>query len=317
MDSDSSEVKGHVTLYGKVVKSIQRSIRRIFQCGKDKTESLGSVQTSDCFAGPSNQASLNQASLNQASLNQASSKQMLSLDSSSSQIDVSMTSIHPLNSPITSVSPDEVSQVAPIHKTLLIDVSYSKPLLSTPLECDVGRKCLVLDLDETLVHSTFQPVVNADLIVPVHLGEGIFQPIYVCKRPGVDEFLREVSKHFEVVLFTASLPNYADPVIDFLDPYCGIRCRLYREDCLQFQGMYIKDLSRLGRDIDQVIIVDNSPASYSMHPQNALGCKSWFRDAHDRELADRILPMLMRLKDSSCVSQWRTENLELINTPYY
>jgi RNA polymerase II subunit A small phosphatase-like protein len=66
---------------------------------------------------------------------------------------------------------------------------------------------LVLDLDETLVHSTFQPVTNADLIVPVHLGEGIFQPIYVCKRPGVDEFLRQVSTIFEVVIFTASLSN--------------------------------------------------------------------------------------------------------------
>lgn len=83
--------------------------------------------------------------------------------------------------------------------------------MSLPRECDIGKKCLVLDLDETLVHSTFQPVSNADLIVPVHLGEGVFQPIYVCKRPGVDAFLAQVSVHFEVVLFTASLSNVRGP----------------------------------------------------------------------------------------------------------
>ncbi len=80
--------------------------------------------------------------------------------------------------------------------------------------------------------------------------------------------------------------------------------------------MYIKDLSRLGRDIDQVLIIDNSPASYSLHPQNALGCRSWFKDPHDRELQDRILPMLHLLKDSSSVSEWRRANIQCIETPY-
>lgn len=188
--------------------------------------------------------------------------------------------------------------------------------MDLPSPLDVGKKCLVLDLDETLVHSTFQPVPNADLIVPVHLGEGLFQPIYVCKRPGVDEFLRQVSELFEVGIFTASLSNYADPVIDFLDPIGGIKFRLYREDCLQFQGMYIKDLSRLGRSLDQVLIIDNSPASYSMQPANALGCRSWFKDPHDRELEERLLPMLRKLHTSSTVTQWRVENLGNIETPY-
>lgn len=105
-------------------------------------------------------------------------------------------------------------------------------------------------------------------------------------------------------------------MIDFLDPCGGIRYRLYREDCLQFQGMYIKDLSRLGRDIDQVLIIDNSPVSYSMHPQNALACRSWFKDASDRELLDRILPMLFTLYEAPTVCQWRQENLSLIETPY-
>ena len=105
-------------------------------------------------------------------------------------------------------------------------------------------------------------------------------------------------------------------MINFLDPNGGIKYRLYREDCLQFQGIYIKDLSRLGRDLDQTLIIDNSPASYSLQPNNALACRSWFKDPHDCELTDRLLPMLMKLYNSPSVSQWRAENLTDIETPY-
>lgn len=55
------------------------------------------------------------------------------------------------------------------------------------------------------MHSSFQPVPNADIVFPVHFGEGVYQPIYVCKRPGVDDFLNAVCDLFEVVIFTASL----------------------------------------------------------------------------------------------------------------
>lgn len=81
--------------------------------------------------------------------------------------------------------------------------------------------------------------------------------------------------------------------------------------------MYIKDLSRLGRDLDQVLIIDNSPISYSMHRKNALACRSWFADPTDRELEERLLPVLLRLVDAPTVSQWRRENLDAIKTPYY
>jgi len=62
------------------------------------------------------------------------------------------------------------------------------------------RKTLVLDLDETLVHSSFKPVMGADFIVPVEIDDQIHQ-VYVLKRPGVDQFLRRMGDLFEVVVF--------------------------------------------------------------------------------------------------------------------
>lgn len=69
---------------------------------------------------------------------------------------------------------------------------------------DQGKKCLVLDLDETLVHSSFKPINNADFIIPVEI-ENVVHSVYVLKRPGVDEFLKRLGPQFEIVVFTASL----------------------------------------------------------------------------------------------------------------
>ncbi|XP_016133862.1 CTD small phosphatase-like protein isoform X1 [Sinocyclocheilus grahami] len=153
---------------------------------------------------------------------------------------------------------------------------------------DYGKKCVVIDLDETLVHSSFKPISNADFIVPVEI-DGTVHQVYVLKRPHVDEFLQKMGELFECVLFTASLAKYADPVADLLDQWGVFRVRLFRESCVFHRGNYVKDLSRLGRELRNVIIVDNSPASYIFHPENAVPVQSWFDDMNDMELLD-LLP---------------------------
>ena len=67
-----------------------------------------------------------------------------------------------------------------------------------------GRKTLILDLDETLVHSQFKQVKKPDYVIPVDI-EGKLCNIFVLKRPGTDYFLQQMSKHYEVVIYTASL----------------------------------------------------------------------------------------------------------------
>jgi RNA polymerase II subunit A small phosphatase-like protein len=171
--------------------------------------------------------------------------------------------------------------------------SPDKHLLPPLRNAERAKICLIIDLDETLVHSVFRPVPNADFVVPVEIDGQVHQ-IYVTKRPHVDEFLRRVGELYECVLFTASLAKYADPVADLLDPNRIFHARLFRESCTYYNGNYIKDLSRLGRDIRKVIIIDNSPLSYLFHQDNAVPVTSWFDDMHDTELLT-LIPIFERL----------------------
>lgn len=82
---------------------------------------------------------------------------------------------------------------------------YPDVALLPPLKPEhIGKKCLVLDLDETLVHSSFKPIPKPDFIIPVEIDR-VVHHVYVLKRPYVDEFLLRASKCYEIVVFTASL----------------------------------------------------------------------------------------------------------------
>ena len=154
-----------------------------------------------------------------------------------------------------------------------------------------SKKTLVLDLDETLVHSQFLPFsIQSDVILKIDI-ENQTHDIHVLIRPGVQTFLQRLSKLYEIVIFTASVSKYAAPLLDILDKenYCSFR--LFREHCTLMGMTYIKDLNKLGRDLKDVIIVDNSPLSYSFNKENGIPILTWFSDKNDKEL-DYLLPIL-------------------------
>lgn len=102
-------------------------------------------------------------------------------------------------------------------------------------------------------------------------------------------FLKFPFVNFKVLYLSAELPyissilfgfQYADPVANLLDKWGVFRARLFRESCVFHRGNYVKDLSRLGRDLHKVVIMDNSPASYIFHPDNAVSdnCNYFFCD---------------------------------------
>ncbi|EDQ90719.1 uncharacterized protein MONBRDRAFT_2855, partial [Monosiga brevicollis MX1] len=155
------------------------------------------------------------------------------------------------------------------------------------------RPTLVLDLDETLVHSqlrpsplsTHQQIINYEnrtLVVHVHV------------RPFARKFLQHVAELFEVIVFTASQEIYAGDLLDWLDPEGHIQHRLYRQHCQCLDNTYVKDLRCLGRPLERTIIVDNNPLAFALQVENGLPVSSWYDDPEDSELLG-VLRVLRRL----------------------
>ena len=98
------------------------------------------------------------------------------------------------------------------------------------------------------MHSSFKPIENQnpDMILQVEIENNIC-PVYVLVRPGTDRFLQRMSLFYELVIFTASLSKYAKPLMENLDPdgLCGPL--LTRDHCTFYNGVFVKDMSRLGR----------------------------------------------------------------------
>ncbi|XP_043648754.1 CTD nuclear envelope phosphatase 1 [Drosophila teissieri] len=173
------------------------------------------------------------------------------------------------------------------------------------------RKTLVLDLDETLVHSCYLDPDTHDNVgcsqLPDHAQpdyvlnvsiEPMVEPIVfrVFKRPHVDEFLDYVSKWYDLVIYTASLEVYAAQVVDHLDAGQGrMSRRFYRQHCRASSPLVSKDLSLVTPDLSGVLIIDNSPYAYRDFPDNAVPIKTFIYDPEDTELL-KLLPFLDALR---------------------
>ena len=141
------------------------------------------------------------------------------------------------------------------------------PFLPAKKENDKRDYCLVLDLDETLVHY-FEDETES----------------YVKVRLGAENFIKELSKYCEICIFTASTKYYADIVIDGLDDNHLVDFRLYRQHTSINRGINIKDLSKLGRSLEKIIIVDNIEDNYQLQPNNGINISDFEGDENDNEL---------------------------------
>lgn len=65
-----------------------------------------------------------------------------------------------------------------------------------------------------------------------------------------------MAKFYEIMIYTASMSEYANPVIDKLDTKGLCKVRLFRENCTSFNHYFVKDLSKLNRDLKNIIIID-------------------------------------------------------------
>ena len=103
-----------------------------------------------------------------------------------------------------------------------------------------------------------------------------------------------MSKYYEVVIFTASLSKYADPLMNQMDTQGICTMRLFREHCTYLNGVFTKDMSKIGRNMKDAMILDNSPSAYMLQPECAMPIISWYDDPKDRQLYD-LIPLFKQL----------------------
>lgn len=182
----------------------------------------------------------------------------------------------------------------------------------------VRRKTMVLDLDETLIHShhdgIIRPMVKpgtpADFVLRVVIDR---HPVrfFVHKRPHVDYFLSVIQEWFDLVVFTASMEIYGAAVADRLERGQGFLPRRYfRQHCTVDYAGYSKDLASISPDLASIFILDNSPGAYRQYPDNAIPIKSWFCDPTDTALL-ALLPFLDALRFTNDVRSVLSRNVHV------
>ena len=176
--------------------------------------------------------------------------------------------------------------------SLFPNINYEKEIENISnsfilLENKSNKKTLILDLDETLIHS------DLDLIYKNHIITLYFDsedddekniPIPLILRPVLFDFLNYAKEKFELIIFTASHKNYADKIIDYIEKekkYFSLR--LYREHCIFIKpGLYIKDLRIFkNRDLKNIVLIDNSIFSFAHQLSNGILVTSFYNDDND------------------------------------
>jgi Dullard-like phosphatase family protein len=177
------------------------------------------------------------------------------------------------------------------------------------------KHTIILDLDETLVHSDFdyhyrnsnndfiqtteENAVNSNFNdvrksqLEFHdtffnddeTGEEIKIRFYV--RPGLTQFLKNLSKNFQVGIFTAGIKEYAESVLKILDPKDEIfSFKCFRESCIKLGRAYVKDLRIFEekRSLNNIVILDNNLYSFANQLSNGILINSFYQEAEDQEL---------------------------------
>ena len=158
------------------------------------------------------------------------------------------------------------------YKNLISKIKVKEPYLDFPCK---KKYTLVLDLDETLI--CFKFISQENGIGEMHL------------RPGLENFLEIIRNYYEIIIFTSGTRDYADKILDVIEHKKKKKFfdgRLYREHTTYIGNKYIKDLSKIGRDLSKTIIVDNLSYSFKFQYDNGILISSFYGEENDKALIE-------------------------------
>ncbi|XP_075081822.1 uncharacterized protein LOC107824362 [Nicotiana tabacum] len=193
------------------------------------------------------------------------------------------------------------------------------------------RLTVVLDLDDTLIcayETSSMPTMMRTQATEAGLkwfelecissdkeydGKPKINYVTVFERPGLHEFLKQLSKFANLVLFTAGLEGYARPLVDKIDPENWFSHRLYRPSTISTEFReHVKDLSSISKDLCRIVIVDNNPFSFLLQPLNGIPCIPFSPgQPDDEQLLEVILPLLKHLSEQKDVRPMLHERFQM------
>ncbi|KAM3619840.1 uncharacterized protein V6R79_014424 [Siganus canaliculatus] len=191
---------------------------------------------------------------------------------------------------------DDVFSPCRFIKNIPSRSQYARPQIRDipPKTRSTPEATLVVDLEETLMFSSLNVIDEAEFTFYTAFQDHQYKA-YMVLRPYVKEFLQSMSKIYELFVYTCAKKDYADKILNILDPQRKLfRHRLYQDDCACVLGHYIKDLSVLGRDLAKTVVLDNAPHTYPYHLMNTIPIKSWSGESQDREL-QKLIPSMEKL----------------------
>ncbi|KAJ8558551.1 hypothetical protein K7X08_034080 [Anisodus acutangulus] len=203
----------------------------------------------------------------------------------------------------------------PIVEAPSVAVSSAARVSDANAQQHLPRLTVVLDLDETLVcayETSSLPNIVRTQATEAGLkwfelecissdkeceGKPKINYVTVFERPGLHEFLKELSEFADLVLFTAGLEGYARPLVDKIDVGNRFSLRLYRPLTISTEYReHVKDLTCISKDLSRIVIVDNNPFSFLLQPLNGIPCIPFSAgQPHDIQLLEVILPLLKHL----------------------
>jgi Dullard-like phosphatase family protein len=186
-------------------------------------------------------------------------------------------------------------------------------------------KLIVFDLDETLITcKQGSKLKKCEKILEIKINDDISRTLGINFRPNLMESLREIKKiGYHLACFTASCQNYADPIIDLIDPNNEIfSYRLYRDHCIprkleNGQRVFIKDLRIFSSlyDLNSILIIDNSLISFSFQIDNGIPILPFYGCESDQELK-KLISYLNYLFQFNCLPEVNKDILKInISTP--
>ena len=140
----------------------------------------------------------------------------------------------------------------------------SPPFLTSPC---TKKYTLVLDINDTLINIQYSDNNNGQVLVPN-------------LRPGLFSFLGAIKPFYELISFTTESKEYSDIILKEIEKNRKyFDYNLYKEHCTLYGNKFVKDISKLGRDIKKIIIVDDDPNNFILNPENGIQISPYLGDS--------------------------------------